>query len=65
VNGWDEALREAKVEGEALVVRGDLSDLSFEVEVVALRDDVEDPYLDACERAFSPHEDSRQFRLAR
>ncbi len=53
MNGWDEALREAKTEGETLVVKGDLSDLSFEFEVVKLREDVEDPYLDACERAFS------------
>lgn len=54
MNGWDAALREAKAEGEALVIRGFLAENNFEIDPVPLRDDVEDPYLDACERAFSP-----------
>lgn len=52
MDGWDRALLEAKEGGEALVVRGEVSDLTFAIEVVSIRDDAEDPYLDACERAF-------------
>ena len=46
MDGWDEALREAQEEGEAVVVRGN------EIDPIKLRFVVEDPYLDACDRAF-------------
>ena len=48
---WDQSLRDAKECGEVVVVRGEHPD--WEVELVTLDPDAEDPYADAAQRAFS------------
>lgn len=61
----DQSLREAKECGEVIVVRGSVAgryaptpgwvdvDQPFDLDIVILRSDATDPYLDACERAFA------------
>ncbi len=51
-DGWDEALRDARSQNEALVVRGSVAGDDFELEPVALHPEAVDPFADACERAF-------------
>lgn len=56
VGYWDESLRDARECGEVLVVRGEVVDNTFELDVVTLRVNSPDPFGDACERAFGEGE---------
>lgn len=52
---WDDRLREAYALGEVIVYRGEYP--AVEIDVVTLDNGVDDPYGDACRRAF-PDEDT-------
>ena len=50
-DAWDQSLRDARECGEVVVVRGEHPD--WEVELVVLDPEAEDPEADACRRAFA------------